>query len=227
MGALDADELLAPFQDRCLPRLMANCTVDAHCGGVLLNRRLTRGSDILSGNSAHPRSALQITMHQPGTIEGDVKSIVRVRAAIQYWTPHAVLQRRPFCIMDEFMDKCRSRQGNEGKQHSLILRWPPMTVRAALYHVQCVTLLDWVMKKSLQGWPSNHEAGFFLTLPAIVQDYHKNCAPLPTINASRRNAQSPFSTAKEDKHYNPGLLEFLREMDARTLATLGTSKQPH
>ena len=56
--------------------------------------------------------------------------------------------------------------------------------RAALYHAQCVTLVDWVLKKSLQGWPSNHEKGLFRTLPATVQDYRKNCQPLPT-NASR------------------------------------------
>ena len=224
VGALDADELFVPFHDGCLPRLMSNCTVAAGCGGMQINRRHIRGSKVLSGNPAHPQSALQITTHQMGSVEGTVKSIVRARAAIEYWTPHAVLQRKPFCIMDELMDTCRSTPGVEGRQHKLILRWPPRTARAALYHLQCVTLLDWVMKQSLQGWPSNHESGLYQTLPAIVQGYQKKCAPLGgAANASLRGMNGFHQQAQRYDSYDPDLVEFLRDMDARTLITLAAA----
>ena len=231
VGAIDADEYLLPFSDRCLPKLLANCTVEAGCGGVQLNRRFTRGAGILSGRPK--RSPLQLTMHQIATVEGEVKSIVRAKAAIEYWTPHAALLRRPFCMMDESVNSCRSRPRPE-RQHSLIFRWPPTTVRAALYHAQCVTLVDWVLKKSLQGWPSNHEKGLFRTLPATVQDYRKNCRPLPT-NASRHDpiVRQPAQCrdwgctaidAYQDSELQKGLGGFLREQDALALAALGASK---
>ena len=37
VGAIDADEYLLPFSDRCLPKLLANCTVEAGCFARLIN----------------------------------------------------------------------------------------------------------------------------------------------------------------------------------------------
>lgn len=147
VGCLDLDEFAVPHRDGCLPRLLQPCAARPDCGGIRLNTRATSAH----GTVGIPRgSPLQEVEYSLGSFRPAcclVKSFVRPATHLRWKTPHATVTRNGSCLMDERLS-CPGTPPGAGVP---FVREPLTGERAFVLHVQCATLLQWVLKRSLTG----------------------------------------------------------------------------
>ena len=91
---------------------------------------------------------------------------------------------------------------------------------AFVLHLQCRTLLDWMVKKSLTGRIDYRSNGnpcptCFGSVEAIIEEYEACCPAKRGMNAVKKCHERPKSGVKE-RHIDPTrVTQYLQAVDAR------------
>ena len=182
----------------------------------LYSTRITEGVDTAA--SPGRGSLLQRLHYNYGTWSGGccvVKTIVRTSTHRQWFTPHSTRNLpRPWCLWDEQL-RCPANPG------MAFDRRPPTAHMAFVLHLQCRTLLDWLVRKSLTGridiTPSGNPCPTcFGSLEAIIEEYSACCPARRGIHNYEKCTDRPKGTgAAQERHLDPTrVTQYLQAVDA-------------
>ena len=175
----DVDERVVPHGWGCLPDMLAHCTAERKCGGMRLNTRVTTGTAVELKNPPKrvSHTLLQQLHYNVGSFRHPmarsvVKTIVRPTTHGTWKTPHSTFPQRGWCHLDELL-KCPS------SPRMPFMRSPQTAQLGFILHLQCRTLLDWVVKKSLTGRVDTSRGNTcqtcFASLEDIYEEYKASC----------------------------------------------------
>mmetsp|Transcript_20563 Transcript_20563/g.61306 ORF Transcript_20563/g.61306 Transcript_20563/m.61306 type:complete len:389 (+) Transcript_20563:953-2119(+) len=82
LGALDADEFLMPFEDRCATTLMTRCLAREDCGSVSVNWRVAKGDRV--ARAANTSFWAHLDFHV-GRATWNIKTFARLGPAYRKW----------------------------------------------------------------------------------------------------------------------------------------------
>jgi hypothetical protein len=201
----DVDERVVPHGWGCLPDMLAHCTAERKCAGMRLNTRVTTGQSLVVmaaelEKPPMPRRSLLQQLHydvgsfgHPGAGGGAVKAIVRPTTHVfgTWRTPHAThlenaLLQKGWCHLDEQL-KCPS------NPRMPFARYPQTAQLGFILHLQCRTLLDWVVKKSLTGRVDTNSGNPCGTCFASLDDMYAEYKAVCRLNL-REEKPSVFDT---------------------------------
>lgn len=195
----DVDERVVPHGWGCLTNMLSHCTEEKKCAGMRLNTRVTTGSrDKLKPpiTSESKQTLLHQLNYNTGSFRHPsaccvVKTIVRPSTHRTWKTPHSTFPKKGWCHFDEFL-KCPS------MPNMPFVRMPQTSQFGFILHMQCRTLIDWVVKKSLTGRVDTSSRNTcptcFASLEKIYKEYEVACLMnLPKDDPSVFNHHKAFT----------------------------------
>ena len=221
VAAIDVDERLVPYGDGCVPSMLLPCTEAAGCAGLRLNVRISEGgardAPPDAPNEASSGTLLRRMGYNRGTWAGAggvVKTIVRTSVHVEWHTPHST-RRLPkgWCLWDE-RGRCPANPG------MAFARTPPTARSAFVLHLQCRTLRDWLVKKTLtgridMGARKNPCPSCFGALEELAAEYEACCPAVRGVGPYVRCTDRPGGGAPPaNRSFDAGRANgFLRTVD--------------
>ncbi|KAJ1453944.1 hypothetical protein M885DRAFT_522904, partial [Pelagophyceae sp. CCMP2097] len=207
LGALDTDEFLVPFEDKCAPAWLKKCAGQEDCGAVQVNWRFSHSSVV---ELNHSKSLWSNLDYDVGDQNQHTKTFALAKAHVKWNLPHNNQVRPAF---HHVRDDGSRLSGAASGPFALPAAY--VGQRAVIYHAQRQSLLNWVKKKSMRGRVS-------IDIRSTSAARDKFC---PTCFGSLDRIANDFPMQLPKKPANSAekaIQAFIRDADASLEALLAT-----